>query len=583
MEEAQDNDVRINNDAWKRLAVKEEQKLLSIILKSKDLLSETINFGFIPGKDGHFAGKETRLLFDIIHSNYKKFGTQLTRGAIDSIVESSNEINGKKLSEEDKSTIRMFYDKTYNTPDANADDYKLLRESIKNRYIQWKMYVDLKWSVEQILKVNNTSELALQIKDKITRIDLMEQDQYSLSLSMKEGMEHVLEHIRNRRENPDTRAAILCGIKAIDDVFNGFEKGSYTVVTGMVNGGKSTMMFNIAFNMAKAGHKVLYVSIEKKAVPILTRLLALHSLVDYNRIKIGGKSERGLSDYYYNRLTAGAEELKNTIPNNFITQQHVPGTPLSKIITAIEKDEIKYGIKFDAIILDYLSVVGKETNHPGRPDLDEAIVSQRFQSYGRVKNVVAITGAQLKTPSAKEIRGKAKKVTLEDSSSLELGPEDIAGSKMIIADAENAIGCVLNSDSPPNKMFVYIIKARDDESRKTLILDFDGKLGRVCDPEFTTGMSNEIDKLVYNKHVDMKKEKENIYDTAKKLSDDILKDDNQEPFNFNEPDPFSPIQINETHVIKKPIADKNYQKMVTEIENPKQLTADEELFGGDIF
>jgi hypothetical protein len=72
---------------------------------------------------------------------------------------------------------------------------------------------------------------------------------------------------------------------------------------------------------------------------------------------------------------------------------------------------------------------------------------------------------------------------------------------MIIADADNGLSAILNSDSPPTKMFVYGTKARDDEARKCVVLDFDGRIGRTSDPEFENGNITEVDSLIYDEQV----------------------------------------------------------------------------------
>jgi hypothetical protein len=124
-------------------------------------------------------------------------------------------------------------------------------------------------------------------------------------------------------------------------------------------------------------------------------------------------------------------------------------------------------------------------------------------AYGRTHNLVTFTALQLKSSSSKDIRKKAQKVgTDADISSVEVNTEDYSGSQMIVADADNAIGCVLNSDHPPTKMYISVSKARDDESRRTVVLDFDGKLGRVADPEYTPQQIKATQDLLYNSNVD---------------------------------------------------------------------------------
>jgi hypothetical protein len=258
--------------------------------------------------------------------------------------------------------------------------------------------------------------------------------------------------------------------------------------------------------MSKMGISVVYITIEKAAIPIYTRLLCLHSLVDYNRVKAGGKSEKGLNDYYYGKIVDAKNDLlKNIIPNLEIIQSSQT-VKASKLISEIEK--IRNRKHVDVVIIDYLGVVGHDTFHPNRPDLDEAITSRTFQNYGKVKNIAMLTAVQWKTASQKEIRGKNKKAMSNESSVVEINPEDHAGSNMIIADADMVWAIALSSESPPTRATVFGAKARDAASRIPVQLSFDGKIGKISDLPFEIGQVKSVDDIIYNKDMTEEKLKE---------------------------------------------------------------------------
>ena len=487
---------RINNEALKRLALKEEPRFLSILLKDKERLMDAMAYGIKGGKDGHFWHDEPRFLFGIISSYYNKFGAMLTRTAMESIMGAMEKIGSREITDDDRTNARMYWDKVF-TMESDSEDYELLRDHINNRYVQCQAYEILKNKIDELVKsTSGQIDLVKGIREEFIKIDNIEADPYSLTMDLEEGMEKSISHIDNRRANPDDLPSIPTGLSAIDNIYHGLEFGTYTIISGMINGGKTTLMFNIGFNMARAGYNVVYVSMEKKAVQLFTRLLCLHALVDYNRIKIGGETDRGLNDENYDKLKEAATDLVETIKPNFDVIQLAQGTKLSKILSEIEK--IKNRKKIDVIIVDYLGVIGNETHHSGRPDLDDALTSQRLQSYGRVNNYVTISAVQMKTSSSKDIRNKSKKATDDGGGDVSVHTEDLAGSKMIIADADNGLSAVLNNDSPPTKMFVFGTKARDDEAKRTMVLDFDGRLGRVSDPIFEPGQVRDVDDIIFN-------------------------------------------------------------------------------------
>ena len=488
---------RIKNEALKRQASQEEPRFLSLILKDKDLLMDSMASGFKSGDEGHFWHNESKFLFGVVKSYYEKHAAILTRTAMESVMNGMSHIGSKELNEEDRATARMLWDKVYHT-EVDPEDYKLLKTNINNRYVQWQAYKIINEQLEELVKsTNNQDELVKKIQDSFTKIDNMNPDPYSLAMDIDEGITKSVEYIEDRRENPENLPTVLTGLSPIDEIYHGFEYGTYTIISGMINGGKTTLMFNIGFNMARAGYNVVYVSLEKKAVHLYTRLLCLHALVDYNRIKVGGKTEKGLNDETYHHLKEAAVDILEKIKPNFDVIQAAQGTTLSKLLGEVEK--IKNRKKIDVLIVDYLGVIGNETNHPSRPDLDDAKTSSRLQAYGRINNFVTISAVQLKTSSSKEIRNKSKKATdSEGDADVSVHTEDLAGSKMIIADADNGLSAVLNNDSPPTKMFVFGTKARDDEAQRTMTLDFDGRLGRVSAPVFQPGQASDVDDLLYN-------------------------------------------------------------------------------------
>jgi archaellum biogenesis ATPase FlaH len=494
LELEKDHNIRVNNDSLKGLAKKEEPRFLSILLKDKDCLMDAVSYGILPGDNGHFWMPKPRFLYNIILQYYKKYNSILTRTAIDSVLDSLSIVD-----DDEKTSARMYYDEVYSM-ESSSEDYELLKSQINNRYVQWQGFSILKKDMGNLIKAtNNQDELVKEIQKKFLAIDGLNSDSYCKTLGLVEAMPQIRDYITKRRECPEDNPRVPTGFDALDKKYF-LTPGSYTIISGMINGGKTTLMFNLGFNMAKAGYNVCYVSMEKEAFHLILRLTSLHALVDYNKIKNGGVGELGLSDVYYNKLIDATHDLETRICPNFDCIQLAQGTKLSKILS--EVDKIRARKKIDVLIVDYLGVIGFETNTIGRPDVDEHNISKRLQAYGKINQLVLIGASQLKTGSSKEIRNKAKKATAENTSDIEVHTEDLAGSKMTIADADNGWSAVLNGDAPPTKMFIYGMKARDDESRTAVTLDFDGRLGRISDPEFDTDHITEVDAIVYGDQID---------------------------------------------------------------------------------
>ena len=256
---------RIKNEALKRQALKEEPRFLSMLLKEKELLMDAMASGFKSGANGHFWHEKPRFLFEIIKSYYEKHNALLTRTAMESIMDGMSHIGDKELTDADRASARMYWDKVYNETGSNLEDYELLKDNINSRYVQWQAYEIINEKLEELVKSTNQQiPLVKSIQESFIKIDNMDPDPYSLVMDIEEGITKSMEYIDERRTNPEDSPTVSTGLKAIDDIYHGFEYGSYTIISGMINGGKTTLMFNIGFNMAKAGYNVVYVSLEKK-------------------------------------------------------------------------------------------------------------------------------------------------------------------------------------------------------------------------------------------------------------------------------------------------------------------------------
>jgi len=536
------NENTIPNEDVMRMAEKEEPRFLNLLLKNLDYLSDAISCGVIAsekGKPGHFLISKNNFLYKLIFENFRKYKTLLTRSAIDSLVD-MQEVG----TEEEKAAVKGYWDKIWNRSDASMEDYAMLKDHLNDRYILWQFYD--KWKVgDQIIKATSDhTSLVEEFVKGVNGINNMNPDNYTLTMSAEEGFKEAMKHIQDRRDHPEDNPNIFCGIKAIDDILHGLARGSYTVVSGFVGGGKTTLMMNMSFNMAKANKRVAYVSLEKDAKLFFRRILSCHALTDYNRIKIGGREKFGLSDFWFEKLKEAARDLTENIKPNFDCLQFVPNTKLTKILNEVDKLRSR-GKPIDVLVVDYLQVIGFETSHPNRPDIDLANIHKSLMAYGKKHGIAVITALQLKNASSKDIRKKTEKATGDNASDVTVNTEDFSGSQMVVADADNALAVVLNNDKPPTKMFVSFSKARDDESKRTICLDYDGRTCRCADPSRGDGQIKAVDELLYNAEItketlnsednlfeEIEKEAKGEMEVAKK---DELPVENTEPSELSEP------------------------------------------------
>lgn len=560
---------RIPNDNLMLLARAEEPRFLAILLRDKNSLMDAVGSGIKPS---YFFVKDNAYLYSVILQNYQKYDSMLTRGAMDSIVQKQ-----ESYTEEQKAARRMYWDKVYGW-DFDLEDYMMLKHSIVSRNSQQELFQIVHDSTDNIVgATNDQMQMVSDFQERVSEIENTIDDIYSRTVPMKDGLNEALKHIIDRRENPEKDRGAMTGIRGIDEALLGFEPSSYTVITGYIGGGKTTLMLNIAFNMAKDSYPVIYVSLEKEAIPLYERLWSMHALMDYNRIQRGGKGDYGLSDYWFGKLMEAKKDLDENIEPMFDCIQMNITTKLSKILSSVKKSMVKMkkanplkdGEQEKPIILvvDYLQAIGFETHHTGRPDLDLAMVHKKLQAFGKENRLVVITALQMKNASAEKIRGKSKKSDGSDSADsemLEVNTEDMSGTQQVAADADYVLAAILGSDKPATKMTIAFTKTRNNEGRKPIVLDFDGRIGKITDPELDSEQVTDLDSIIYNRDIDedFLDSEDNLFDEDSETKSDKSEESDVDPLDFGDTSSSSSETV-EVGKTEDPVEDLNAEDFIS--------------------
>jgi len=496
------------SDEMDGIALKEEVDFLSLLLKKEDesgILNDALTCGIQDGQGNvpsHFGSNQCRLLYCAIKGYYLKHGAPLTYNALVSIIDRDElrSLIGGDLREEDKAALKSFFSEVVAAgKNVDARDYSMLKNNLNDRYYQWRLKEISRSKIKGLLEAkNDQAHIVSQIVYDIANIPSIIGDSYSRTVKIQEGMDRVMQHIIDMRENPDNNIGFMTGITGIDDAFHGFPPGSYTVISGTANGGKTTLMMNISFNMAKMGRSVLYISMEKTADLFYRRLLSCHAKVDYNRMKIGGKGERGLNDHFFQKLQEAREDLKVNKPDLTCCQFAPDTTAVSTILTKVEM--LRKQRKIDVLAVDYLQVIASDIRREGRPDLELASVHKAIMAYGRVHGIAVFTASQLKAAAATKLRDHMKKAAKDnDNSAIDVSTEDFGGTISITQDADNALTIGLPQPPEPQTYAnINITKSRDGISRKNIKVAFDGRTCFIGDLEGGQGQVDSVDSLLYS-------------------------------------------------------------------------------------
>jgi replicative DNA helicase len=469
------NSPAVPNEKLLARALTEECQFLKLILSDKDLLTNSVESGIIYSC---FQNDVTKKLYQLAAEHFDLYQVVLSRPALDQKLANC-------FTPEEGNILKSKYDTIFGQFAIEAGLYEPLKNGIESRYMQRQGLAVVRKFLDPFM--NATTEQKRIISDFQNCVSAIsafgDAENFEDIKDMSQALEGVDSELQERREHPENFIGIKCLYPKMDFDYNGFRKRKYMVIQAHEGGGKTTLMLNFARNFALSGNSVVYVTMESGIQDIAMRMLTIDSQVSYNRIMRGGKDpEFGLPPSIMSDLNNSRLSLTNKIGGKFNLIQVLEQTPLSKIFRLIQR--VRSYTAVDVVFLDYLQVVGRDVRHEGRVDQDIADVSMKFRSWGRSRNVLAITANQIKSDKGRKLQEKV--VNEED---IRITKADGSGTKEIAGSADYMFGCWIPESK--DRMVVWSTKTRAGKDGQKYTLLYDPESGRL-DPMDDFGDTDDL-------------------------------------------------------------------------------------------
>jgi len=526
----------VPNEDVQRAASSEEPMFLSLLMKHKDLLHDVMSNSVI--ETDHFLLIQHKRLFALIAVNYvKKNSSLLTEAAMEEYAKEAD----------DPAASRQFFDKIYNLV-VSKDDYERLKTNILNRYTQQKFY-EICWLgdngeeglVNKILNAKDDQiQLVSTLQDRLVELSAQnKKDGFTRIASLSQTLNAVMSDIDDRRKNPKKHYGFMTGFKGIDDVIFGFKKGRYAIIVGYPNGGKTTMLINLALGMSLRGARVCYVTVESDENEITERMLCNQANISSKILKAGGEA---IKPEYYESLMRAKEHLDEKIGGKFVLINVTQGTKVSDLLSLI--DAKRRAVGFDVVFIDYLDVISSITKYPSRPDLEIGEVSVMLQAYGKKYDLVTITAQSFNNEMIKAIKKQLTKVKDHegvDSQDVEeiVGIEGVGGTQKLSRDADYIWGLILGNHD--QHLAVFWMKSRFSGKPKPFILAANLDACKLVDLEEYTVTREKEPPESSDDAVKAYKDKENLKEKVQQEQLERLRGEKKVEENSNTP-PSQPVQ-----------------------------------------
>lgn len=207
-------------------------------------------------------------------------------------------------------------------------------------------------------------------------------------------------------QGKDNPRVVKTGLPSLDKLIGGFEKGELITLGGYSGGGKTTLALNIATQIAQAGGKVLYFSLEMTKVEMHKRLVCSSLCIsDFSKIT---------QEEFYT-VVEKSKSLENDLPLEFIDDADTTVEKISAICAG-KKD-------LSLIIIDHLHILRSEKRFKDQLAL-LTYLSRKVKIIAQELNIPILllsqlnrsnAGRDVKSPILSDLRGSG---SIEQDSNL---------------------------------------------------------------------------------------------------------------------------------------------------------------------
>ena len=323
-----------------------ERMVLSCVLRDPDLMIDVT----AKLKEEDFLSPNHRALYAILASLYTR-GVQAfdlpavvseaeTRGAL-KIIGGWDYVDALKASTVDPSNLPIYVDRLF---DCST---------------KYKLYLEVEHIRDNIIsntgpsdEADSATELIARAENRILDVS-MRSNQIEDAEDLGSGLRELLER---KASNPVDVLGLTTSIPLLDKAINGLTPGSLTVVAARAKGGKSTLLLNMAANIAyNVGMPVLYVDTELSKEEVQMRTVSLISEVPERLITNG----QFITRHEYAENVWRAIDIVN---RGHFFHKYMPGFTLDAVKSMARKFHAREGI--GAVFFDYIKmpeVTGSES------------------------------------------------------------------------------------------------------------------------------------------------------------------------------------------------------------------------------
>lgn len=189
---------------------------------------------------------------------------------------------------------------------------------------------------------------------------------------LDQAISAYFERVENLMNNPREMLGVPTGFTELDRVFMGFDDQSLTLLGARPGMGKTSMMLSVALQMAHAGYRVAYFSMEMGIEQLLTRLIAMESGINSQRLRSGQLTQTEWGQFV--KATGDMHKLPIILDDTTVW------TPVSLHAKCAS---LKRRLGIDIIMVDYVGLMSGGGRYKDNKVAEAGFISRSLKGMAR--------------------------------------------------------------------------------------------------------------------------------------------------------------------------------------------------------
>ncbi|MDD3831183.1 MAG: replicative DNA helicase [Clostridia bacterium] len=222
--------------------------------------------------------------------------------------------------------------------------------------------------------------------------------------NLSDSIYEVMMRFDSAHRNKGELMGITTGIKGLDRVTRGFQKGTLVILAALTGVGKSSLALNMAEHAALKGKKVAIFSLEMPKAEIAQRIMCSYAGVSMSNALSGN-----LTEYDWVKINDASDVISNL--DIFVDDSSL--TTPAELLSKCRRIKNKTGL--DLVIVDYLQLMSMGTDKVQENRQKEiSEISRNLKIMAKELEVPIIALSQLSREAAKRNVKESKEPVLSD-------------------------------------------------------------------------------------------------------------------------------------------------------------------------